>query len=268
MGVAHGEAYKKAGANIVGVFDLNADAAHAFSERFNAKIFRSQDDLVKGDIDALSICLPHSLHYEAGLLAASHGKHTLIEKPIDTSGKAGRQIVRAFREADVCLMVGFVTRFYRSQIYLKNLIDSGYFGEIRLVVENLAAGGFSLPEWYSQKDKAGGGILMMGISHTVDRVGWLLDDKVSSVFAQKHPDTLQGNVEDIAAAVMNYSQGAVLSVSACRSALREHKRSHSCFIYGTRAQAKIEFGENHEQTLEVLGENGSELQSISDDDPF
>lgn len=268
MGVAHARAYEEAGAQVVSVFDVDEEAAKSLASRHGSYLSGSQEELISSDIDALSICLPHDLHYEASILAARMGKHTLLEKPIDVSVKAGVEIVEAFRQADVGLMVGFVTRFYRSQIYLKELIQQGYFGDIRMVVENLAAGGYSLPRWYSEKSKAGGGILMMGISHTVDRIGWLLEDTVKTVYAQTHPETHQGNVEDVASAVLSYSKGALLSVSACRSTLRDHERTQHCAIYGTEAEATVKFGENHVQTLKVLGRNGAEEQVVLDDDPF
>lgn len=268
MGLAHARAYQQAGVQVAGIFDVNVSSAKVLADKYGSRVAGSPEELIAGDIDALSICLPHHLHHAASLLAAQYGKHTLLEKPIDVSAKAGGEIVAAFRRADVNLMLGFVTRFYRSQIYLKQLIQDGYFGSIRLVVENLAAGGHSLPAWYAEKSQAGGGILLMGISHTVDRVGWLLEDTVKSVYAKNHHQTYQGNVEDVGSSVLEYTKGTLLSVSACRSSLREHERTHHCAIYGTEAEATIEFSKNHEQTLKILGRNGAETQVVSDDDPF
>ncbi len=183
MGVAHAKAYQTAGVQVTQVFDVNQSAAKALAEEYGAQVSASVESLISSDIDAVSICLPHHLHYEASLYAAQMGKPTLLEKPVDISLQKGTEIVEAFRDANTHLMIGFITRFYRSQIYLKKLIQSGYFGQVRMVVEHLAAGGHGLPKWYSERRKAGGGIMMMGISHTIDRVAWLLEDVVESTYA-------------------------------------------------------------------------------------
>ena len=41
--------------------------------------------LVRPDIDAVVISTPHHCHLDEALLAAGHGKHALVEKPLTTS---------------------------------------------------------------------------------------------------------------------------------------------------------------------------------------
>ncbi len=72
----------------------------------------------------------------------------------------------------------------------------------------------------------------------------------------------------MASATLTYANGTLLSVSACRSTLKEHPREHQCRIYGVDAEATIDFGLDHEQHITVLGKNGTEEQIIVDDDPF
>jgi len=39
------------------------------------------------DVDAVSIALPHDLHYEAGMFFAENDKHILMEKPLCNTEK-------------------------------------------------------------------------------------------------------------------------------------------------------------------------------------
>ena len=41
--------------------------------------------VARPDIDALVITTPHHVHMEEAMMAAEHGKHALVEKPLATS---------------------------------------------------------------------------------------------------------------------------------------------------------------------------------------
>ena len=164
MGQAHAQAYREAGIHLTGIADINQATATNLATRFDCEVFTSAEDLLSAGIDAVSICLPHSLHKEAALLAASQGKHILMEKPLAITLEEAETIVAACRSAKVRLMVGFIQRFLATLQELRALIVAGTFGEIGLVVDYLAAGGPwpVLPPWYLQRAIAGGGILMIG----------------------------------------------------------------------------------------------------------
>jgi predicted dehydrogenase len=52
------------------------------------------------DLDAVAICTPPQLHYEAAKLALSKGKHVLLEKPPCTSVLQLEHLVRLAKDAD------------------------------------------------------------------------------------------------------------------------------------------------------------------------
>ena len=270
MGHAHCQSYLRAGARVRVVHDTDHVASQRLADTCGAEVASGIDKLLDADIEAVSICVPHSQHYRIGMLAAAHRLHMLIEKPIAVEYREAAALVDACRSMQLRIMVGFINRFYYLQRRLKRQIDAGRFGEIRLVVEHLAADGPSsgYPNWYNQLEHAGGGILLMGASHTVDRIAWLLNSRVQSVFAAAHENRSFGDVEENASATVRYDNGAILSLAACRSSVPTHKRGHHCLIYGTLAEAEMAFEPNGQNRLRIRDMSGTECVESNNDDPF
>src|SRR3546814_17948594 len=68
---------------LVAVADVNADHGLDVAGRLGAAFHAEFDELLaRGDVDAVSICLPDRLHEAAAIAAARAGKHILLEKPL------------------------------------------------------------------------------------------------------------------------------------------------------------------------------------------
>src|SRR5262249_25947718 len=89
--------------------------------------------LTRPEIDAVSLCLPHSLHAPVAIQAAQAGKHVLVEKPLATTLKEADAMIAAAQSAGVCLMVAENVRF--DPVYLRaiELIRAGSLGELFLI---------------------------------------------------------------------------------------------------------------------------------------
>jgi D-xylose 1-dehydrogenase (NADP+, D-xylono-1,5-lactone-forming) len=84
-------------------------------------------------IAAVYIPLPNSLHGEWTRRAAERGKHILCEKPLAPTASEAREVVDFCRARDVKLMDGFMWPHHPRTARLRQLLDSGAFGEIRRV---------------------------------------------------------------------------------------------------------------------------------------
>ncbi len=84
-------------------------------------------------VEAMYICTPHYLHTEHTALAASAGKHILIEKPIAITIEEGRRVIAIAEEAGVTLMVAENYRFMPAVRLCKELVDQGALGRIRII---------------------------------------------------------------------------------------------------------------------------------------
>jgi predicted dehydrogenase len=74
--------------------------------------FESYRELIADpSIDAIVVCLPHSIHEEVASAALEAGKHLLVEKPLCVSAEAGERVCELARKAGKVLMVEMTHRF-------------------------------------------------------------------------------------------------------------------------------------------------------------
>ena len=84
-------------------------------------------------IQAMYFFTPHDLHLENVKLAACHGKHILLEKPIGRTISECEDVIKTACDANVKLMVAENFRFLPTIGKCKELISQGVIGELRVV---------------------------------------------------------------------------------------------------------------------------------------
>src|SRR5262249_48170981 len=85
------------------------------------------------DVDAIYIATPHPMHYENSLLCLRAGKAVLCEKPFTINATQAADLIAEARRHGVLLMEAMWTRFLPHMVALRQTIDSGAIGEIRLL---------------------------------------------------------------------------------------------------------------------------------------
>ncbi|MGE3841295.1 MAG: flavin reductase [Vicinamibacterales bacterium] len=107
-------------------------------------------------VQALTIALPHDRHESAVELAAAHGKHVLVEKPIATTLDAADRMIERSRTSGIILMVAEDMHFRPAMKAASRLISSGLLGEPVYFLSHVAAHRRPLG-WQSDLLRAGGG---------------------------------------------------------------------------------------------------------------
>ena len=120
--------------------------------------YEQYDELLKsGDIDAVYIALPNSLHAEYAIRAAQAGVHVLVEKPMAVTEEQCERMAKAARDSRVKLMVAYRLHFERANLEAIEVARSGRIGEPRLFSStftmNVVPGNIRL------KSELGGGTL-------------------------------------------------------------------------------------------------------------
>jgi len=125
------------------VASRDAEKARAFAREFSvARHFGSYETLLADrEIDAVYIPLPNSLHAEWSIRAAGAGKHVLCEKPLSATAGEARAMFDAARRHGVHLVEGYPYRAQPQTLKLRELLDAGVIGEVRLIQ---ASFGFTL----------------------------------------------------------------------------------------------------------------------------
>src|SRR5918911_358156 len=89
--------------------------------------------LADSDVQAVYVSLPNHLHAEWTIKCAQAGKHILCEKPLTTNYAEAMTVVEEVRRCGVFLMEAFMYRCHPQTARLKQLLDEGVIGEVRLI---------------------------------------------------------------------------------------------------------------------------------------
>jgi xylose dehydrogenase (NAD/NADP) len=120
---------------VVAVASREAPRAEAYArERGIERAYGSYEGLLEDpDVEAVYISLPNSLHVKWAIQALEARKHVLCEKPLS---RRPEDVERAFDTAervDRILMEAFMYRHNPQTRRLKELVDGGAIGQLRLV---------------------------------------------------------------------------------------------------------------------------------------
>jgi predicted dehydrogenase len=218
---------------MVALADVNEDAAKAAAAKFGVKnVLTDYKKMLEMDeIDAVSVCTPNFMHFEPTMLAFKAGKHVLCEKPIAMNATEAEKMVEAGRKAKRKFQVGYNSRFAPSNQLLKKYIDAGELGEIYWArAQALRRRG--IPGWgvFIDKAKQGGGPLIDIGVHITDLTLWLMGHpkpvSASGITYAKlgrrgdltafmgQWDYTKFTVEDFAAALIRFDNGATISIES------------------------------------------------------
>jgi predicted dehydrogenase len=140
------------------------DAARA--ERFAEQngiptSYGSYEDLAGDpDVDVVYIAAPHSEHARLALLSIEAGKHVLVEKPLATTAAEATTVVEAARAAGVFAMEAMWTRYLPQADVIKQLVDDGALGEVRVVTADFGSAAEFDPTSRMFDPRLGGGALL------------------------------------------------------------------------------------------------------------
>ena len=113
--------------------------------------------LESGDIDAVYIALPNTMHAEYSERAARAGIHVLCEKPMAVTEAECELMIRAARENNVKLMAAYRLHFERANLEAAEIARSGRIGEPRLFTSTFTMS--VVPDNIRVKRALGGGTL-------------------------------------------------------------------------------------------------------------
>jgi len=180
---------------LVGVADMNQDAAEALAAKHGAKPYNNHIALIDEDsVQAVFITSPNAFHAEHALYAIRRGKHVFSEKPMATSVADAKRIVDALREARAKYQVGHNRRFWPVYKKVKSMIETRAL-KPHMASARIIRGELKRPSWVSDP-KISGGFIYESIIHVLDALRWLLGD-VTEVYAFGKANVYEDQVNDI-----------------------------------------------------------------------
>jgi predicted dehydrogenase len=195
------------------VCDIVPEVAESVGEEFNVPYYTDYHDLIDNDaIDAIVVATPHYFHPEISIYAMERGKPVICEKPIAVTGAQADAMVAAAQRTGTPFAVMHQQRSEPVWQAARKLVTDGRLGEIyrtMLVYADFRSQAYyNSAGWRATWGGEGGGVLINQAPHSIDRFMWLggLPSRVTGFTATKGHVI---EVEDVAAALLEYPNGAV-----------------------------------------------------------
>lgn len=224
------------------------------TRNFAAKVQDETNEPVKGyerladltadrEVDFVVLATPPNVRLDIVSELVSAGKPILMEKPIERTWHAARNLVNLCAQSRVPLGIVLQHRARAASIALKNAIEQGDLGEI-------ASAEIRVPWWREQSyydepgrgtyDRDGGGVMISQAIHTLDLALWLLGPfKSVQAFMCRTP-LHDLEAEDWAGALFETMGGAVGTLNASTAAYPG--TGESITLHGTRGSAHLADG--------------------------
>jgi 2-desacetyl-2-hydroxyethyl bacteriochlorophyllide A dehydrogenase len=208
------------GAELAVAFDVVAELAGAAVEQFGGAVASSLSEaLDPGRADAVFISTPHDLHVPLAVQAAEAGLHVVVEKPLAADLVGAEEAAAAAAAAGVELSVCFSFRYDAGVRLARRLVEAGALGPLRGATVLFHAdkppsywlGGFSgraTSDWRMSRARAGGGVLIMNLTHYVDLLRHVAGAEPAWVAGTARTDE-GAEVEDAVALSVGFRGGAI-----------------------------------------------------------
>jgi phthalate 4,5-cis-dihydrodiol dehydrogenase len=194
--------------------DPRPEAGERLAAEFGASIHADIASLCADpNVDLVYIATPHQHHAEHVRIAAAHGKHVLVEKPMAITLEQCGAMVEATAAAGVHLIVGHSHSFDLPYLRARGVIESGQLGAVRMINAQYYTDFLYRPRRPEELDTAqGGGVIFSQGAHQVDVVRLLAGGKAVSVRAHTGAWDAARPTEGAFAALIGFEGGAFASV--------------------------------------------------------
>ena len=163
--------------------DLRKDALEKFALQFGAETYQDAEDLCKShNVDAVYIATPHQCHAAHAVMAASCGKHVIVEKPMALTLEDCDVMNAAAERYGIKLLVGHTHSFDPPILAVRDIIKNGDMGRLRMIHTWNFTNFLYRPRRPEELDtNLGGGIVFNQLPHQVDIVRFIGGGMVRSV---------------------------------------------------------------------------------------
>ena len=195
---------------LVAATDPIASARSQFAKDFNAPTYDSAEALCRdASVQAVYIASPHQFHADHVCLAASFGKHVLVEKPMALTLAECTRMINACESAGVHLIVGHSHSFNAPIKRCREIIESGLYGAVKMITALNFTDFLYRPRRPEELNTAaGGGVIHSQATHQMDIVRLLGGGIVTRVRAHTGAWDNTRPTEGAYSALLDFENGA------------------------------------------------------------
>jgi predicted dehydrogenase len=192
IGVAHVEALRRLGVDVVGVVGSTPERARAKAESANLPTVYESVEALAADpgIDVVHVASPNHVHADQVRIVLDAGKHVVCEKPLGLTSQETADLVGRAASSELINAVCFNIRFYPNCHQARSMVAGGELGEPRLITGGYLQDWLLLEtdwNWRLEPEKAGELRAVADIgSHWLDLARFITGARVTEVMADLH----------------------------------------------------------------------------------
>ena len=196
-GQGHAEAFRYAGAEVVGIVgrteSVVKEVAEALAIPYAGTDWQQALDDCRPDI--VSIASPGGAHYEPIAQAIARGCHVFCDKPLTESGETSQRLYQMAVDRGVKTAFAASFRYMPHVIHAKQLVAEGLIGE-PLEVECISHFNLEkdIPYGWSHRKEDGGGRLNNNFTHKLSIVTSVVGEKILSIMGEVRDDLLRAPI--------------------------------------------------------------------------
>ena len=209
LGKFHAEKYhKNKDCFLYCVSDTSPEKGNDIAVKYNC-IYHADYKAMLGMVDAVSVAVPTTLHFEITDFFLSHGVHVLVEKPITDDVKTAQKLFGKAKNRNLILLIGHLERFNPCIQSMTNILENRlndfkikHIVAMRITQFNTRANDVS--------------VVTDLMIHDIDLANFFLKSSIKSV-QSKNSNVVQKS-NDVSSALLTFADGSTASFYANRIA--------------------------------------------------
>lgn len=202
LGTFHAKVYSRLPKHVklVGVCDCNIEQSLEVGKKYHTASYSDYEDLFD-KVDAVSIAVPTSLHYNIAKDFLNHNIHVLVEKPITKTLSEADELVDIAKSRNLIMQVGHIERFNSAVLAIEPYLKKPKFIECQ-----------RLGPFHKRVEDVG--VVLDLMIHDIDIVLGLMKQDVKSIEAVGLSTI--SNYEDVANVRLTFEDGTIADITASR----------------------------------------------------
>lgn len=192
---------------LVGVCDTDAERANNCAQTCGVSAYTDYKELL-GKVDAVSIAVTTSEHYQIAKAFLENHTHVLVEKPITTTIDQASELILLAKQNKLVLQVGHLERFNPVLAKLKDILERPLF------IESLRLAPFK-PRGTDVN------VILDLMIHDIDIIQSLVKSPIKEIHANGAP--VLSPKFDIANARVEFSNGCIANITASRISIKSKR---------------------------------------------
>jgi predicted dehydrogenase len=202
-----------------------------------------------GDVDAVYISTPNSLHRRYVDIAARHGVHVLTEKPMAITEDDCEDMIRVCEQNKVKLMVAYRLHFDPANLRAIEMAKTGSLGDPRIFNSVFTMQVKDPQNIRLQGDMGGGTLFDIGI-YCINAARYLFRDEPTEVFAfsANNGEARFSEIDEMTTAIMRFPGDRLATFTSSFGA----EAAGSYELIGTRGRLRLENAYDYAEEMDLV----------------